>query len=94
MRTGLVQGASTHQNLLGKVQLLCKQRHIFWLLCKYIILSSMFIIEFKCTFLSIFVPLFIVYLSFFHRYEGSIGPASCAMAAADQLTAQLGRKNL
>nr|ACJ86127.1 unknown [Medicago truncatula]AFK45715.1 unknown [Medicago truncatula] len=27
-------------------------------------------------------------------YEGSIGPASCAMAAADQLTAQLGRKNL
>ncbi|XP_004494845.1 uncharacterized protein [Cicer arietinum] len=27
-------------------------------------------------------------------YEGSIGPASCAMAAADQLTGQLGRKNL
>jgi len=30
----------------------------------------------------------------FHRYEGSIGPASRAMAAADQLTWQLGRKNL
>ncbi|XP_052735026.1 uncharacterized protein LOC108344787 isoform X2 [Vigna angularis] len=27
-------------------------------------------------------------------YEGSIGPASRAMAAADQLTWQLGRKNL
>ena len=27
-------------------------------------------------------------------YEGSIGPASRAMAAADQLTGQLGRKNL
>lgn len=30
----------------------------------------------------------------FHRYEGSIGAASCAVAAADQLASQLYRKNL
>lgn len=43
----------------------------------------------------LFPLFFFAYLSLvFHRYEGSIGPASRAMAAADQLTWQLGRKNL
>lgn len=74
------------------MQLLCKQQHISWLLCKHLILIlHVYHVQMHYTF---FLSAFVLTYLEFHRYEGSIGPASRAMAAADQLTWQLGRKNL